>query len=645
MASSSDHGDAPFRPRIGGKRGQIKPQRVPTFRRSVLARMQQRFIRLATAGKSTGKRRGRGTAVGADVQEPPAYSRRCLVKARVVQMNAGGIAAARLHLDYIERDGVEQDGSKGELYGGAPSIDREALRSAVAGEKHQFRFIVSPEDGGVDLTVFTRALMDQVERDLGLRLVWGAVNHHDTDNPHVHIVVRGIDTRGRQVRIDREYISRRMRWRAQEIVTRELGPRAPAELDRQRDREVGQERSTGLDREIERLSSGSGGIDMADLATVSSPRQRGRLLGRLEVLERLALARRQAPGQWVLGEGWQGALRALGERGDIIKRIHAALPRRGDGARFHIVDGSAEQRSVEGVLRRKGLHDELRGDMYAVVEDGSGKAHYVRADAAALAHIDEGTIVRVSASRDTWAKGMDAAIVRFAALSDGVYDPNAHLGALKRAPLVIDGKEVEAPAVIAANVRRLERLARYHLVERLPDGRWRVPGDLVAQLKVRERTHPRVRVKVERIAPALSEQVRAGGPAWVDASTASAPYGFGAEVHAARTARRSRGQGVELPTESRPHSPGERLAFGERLARERGLRFVADPPAGYRGMLVELDAAGAGRYVAVVDERARTVAVVSRSLAPPGGAGRAVEILRRPDGTLILRRRELAKDA
>jgi len=123
------------------------------------------------------------------------------------------------------------------------------LRVAVAGKKHQFRFIVSPEDGGVDLTLFTRALMDQVERDLGRRLVWGAVNHHDTDNPHVHVVVRGVDTRGQEVRIDREYLSRRMRWRAQEIVTRELGPRAPAELERQRDREVGQERLR-IDREL-----------------------------------------------------------------------------------------------------------------------------------------------------------------------------------------------------------------------------------------------------------------------------------------------------------------------------------------------------------------------------------------------------------
>ena len=90
---------------------------------------------------------------------------------------------------------------------------------------------------------------------------------------------------------------------------------------------------------------------------------------------------------------------------------------------------------------------------------------------------------------------------------------------------------------------------------------------------------------------------------------------------------------------------GEERAVGERLARARGLRFVAEPPSGYRGMLAEVDTAGTGRYVAVVDERARTVAVVSRSLVPPDAVGRAVEILRRGDGSLALRRRDLAKDA
>ena len=122
---------------------------------------------------------------------------------------------------------------------------------------------------------------------------------------------------------------------------------------------------------------------------------------------------------------------------------------------------------------------------------------------------------------------------------------------------------------------------------------------------------------------------------------------FGAELRAVQQARQMRERGSEpaIPDANARHVAGEERAVGERLARARGLRFVAEPPSGYRGMLVELDAAGTVRYVAVVDERSRTVAVVSRSLVPPDAVGRAVEILRRADGSLALRRRDLAKDA
>jgi type IV secretory pathway VirD2 relaxase len=44
--------------------------------------------------------------------------------------------------------------------------------------------------------------MRQVEKDLAVRLRWGAVNHYNTDNPHVHIVVRGVDQAGHEVWID-----------------------------------------------------------------------------------------------------------------------------------------------------------------------------------------------------------------------------------------------------------------------------------------------------------------------------------------------------------------------------------------------------------------------------------------------------------
>jgi len=60
-------------------------------------------------------------------------------------------------------------------------------------DRHHFRFIVSPEDAGEmeDLRAFTRELMTDAERDLGTHLDWVAVDHWNTDNPHIHVLVRG----------------------------------------------------------------------------------------------------------------------------------------------------------------------------------------------------------------------------------------------------------------------------------------------------------------------------------------------------------------------------------------------------------------------------------------------------------------------
>src|SRR3546814_4400556 len=52
---------------------------------------------------------------------------------------------------------------------------------------------ISPEDAGdmADLRAFTRELMDDVARDLGTDLDWVAVDHWNTDNPHIHVLLRG----------------------------------------------------------------------------------------------------------------------------------------------------------------------------------------------------------------------------------------------------------------------------------------------------------------------------------------------------------------------------------------------------------------------------------------------------------------------
>src|SRR3546814_11658330 len=72
---------------------------------------------------------------------------------------------------------------RGSLYGReADRVDGKPFLERSAGDRHQFRFIVAPEDGAQydDLTPVVRRLMVQAEKDLGTRLDWVAVDHFNT---------------------------------------------------------------------------------------------------------------------------------------------------------------------------------------------------------------------------------------------------------------------------------------------------------------------------------------------------------------------------------------------------------------------------------------------------------------------------------
>src|SRR3546814_21110916 len=83
------------------------------------------------------------------------------------------------------------------------------------------RLIVSAEDGAEypDLKPYVRRLMTQVEQDLGTKLDWVAVDHFNTERPHTHIVLRGVDDQGDNLVIARESLSPGLRERASELAT------------------------------------------------------------------------------------------------------------------------------------------------------------------------------------------------------------------------------------------------------------------------------------------------------------------------------------------------------------------------------------------------------------------------------------------
>jgi len=492
-----------FRPRLGRRTG----HKEPTFRLAVIRKLGR------SASGWAGSRRAAAAhsrRVRYEIRPASSESRRCVVKARYVSLTREGAKAARAHLAYIEREGVEQDGSKGRLFDGAGDVERDEFAAKIPREKRQFRFIVAPEDGNeIDLRSYTTQLMERMEKDVGRRLRWAAVCHYNTDNPHVHIVVRGVDKVGQEVRIDRRYMSEGLRLRGQELATLELGPRTEADLQRQQNRDVTAERLTAIDRRLASWVSEEKTLSIATITEESTPRSKPAALARLQVLEQLQLVERTSASSWQFADGWQEELKSLGERGDIIKRIHRALPGRDVAHRlFEYRDGAG----IEGIVREKGLHDEDgRGGLYAVVETARDTAVYVRLDETTAASLREGMSVKLTCALQPWVKGTDHVIAREAATNGGLYSPAAHLKKLGDQPLAIDGRWVWPEDMMAVNRRRLERLARYNLATALPDGSWRVPANLVTILREREQTHPRFQLQVTPLRPER-DRSRTRGP-------------------------------------------------------------------------------------------------------------------------------------
>ena len=122
------------------------------------------------------------------------------------------------------------------------------------GDRHHFRLILSPEKGYeiADMRAYVCDVMQRIERDVGTKLDWIAIEHHNTDNPHAHILFRGKDEQGQDLILRREYISHGIRQRASEAATDLLGERTEREMEQAREKEVQAERFTSLDRTIER---------------------------------------------------------------------------------------------------------------------------------------------------------------------------------------------------------------------------------------------------------------------------------------------------------------------------------------------------------------------------------------------------------
>ncbi|MBW4708258.1 DUF3363 domain-containing protein [Roseobacter sp. YSTF-M11] len=525
------------------------------------------------------------------------------VKARIVKLNPQRGAtrgrsfvsakAVEAHLRYLERDGVTRDGEKGQVYSTDADIaDGRDFLDRGRDDRHQFRFIVSAEDGVdlSDLRQTTRDLMTQMEADLQTRLDWIAVDHYNTGHPHSHILVRGMTDDGKILNIAGDYIAHGIRERASGILTLELGRQTDLEVTDQLRREVNAERFTRLDRML--MAEQRANNEFADLRPdkdmlETMKRNRALLIGRAQYLEKLGLAQQIDPGVWHLNDSAEPTLRAMGERGDIIKSMYRALEandlegQRGTAQLTMHRDGLQQQ--IVGRLLAKELAGDGSGDRMQLVIDGTdGRVHQIELRADQCDGIGRGMIVSATPPL-TEPRAADWNILS-ATENDGNYRPSRHIEIATE-----QGITPDPDRFVAAHVRRLEALRRAGIVERHGDDHWSVPQDLpkrgTAYDRKRHGRGPRMAV----LSPiGLDQQVTHEGATWLDRELVAQrrdsvrETGFGAEAGRAMDRRKrvlvARADAVDLG-EGRIRAPKDLIQrlegrevdrVGRAMAAERG---------------------------------------------------------------------------
>ena len=474
------------------------------------------------AGQRPGSRLGRGhTAARFAGAKLTPMSRCVTIKTLLVnQRNASPQSLAK-HLRYIERDGAGRDGEPGRAYGPqTDEADLDAFKERCADDRHHFRFIVSPEDGAEldDLRTYTRHLVNRMEADLGTPLDWVAVDHWNTDNPHTHLIVRGRDDTGKDLIIAGDYIAHGFRHRAAELATEWLGPRTELEIQQTLGREMEQERWTSLDRTLQREAGDDGRVQIEQFNAPALQRQRLLLIGRLQRLQRLGLADETQPGSWAIHADAEKTLRALGERGDIIRTMQRAM--RGEPRELAVFEPGDDGQTILGRVAAKGLADELRDRGYLVIDGVDGKAHYVALNARdELANYPTGAVVELRGSAEVRAADKNIA----ALASDGLYRTDHHL-AIEQGR-VKPGRNPQE--VVAAHVRRLEALRRAGIVERVAEGLWKVPDDLAERGRQYDAQRlGGVAVEMKSHLP-IERQARVIGATWLDQQLIGGGKGLG----------------------------------------------------------------------------------------------------------------------
>jgi type IV secretory pathway VirD2 relaxase len=535
--------------------------------------------------------------------------------------------AVDAHLRYLERDGVTRDGDRGKAYSAFENeADGKAFVERGREDRHQFRFIVAPEDATemADLRGFTRDLMRQVELDLATRLDWIAVDHHNTGHPHTHIIVRGVLDDGRILNIAGDYIAHGVRHRASELVTRELGHQSEIELQTKLQNEVEAERVTRLDKMLLSEQQEQGVIDLrpGESTTFLVRENRNLMIGRVRHLERYGVATELEPGRWALSDRAEQVLKDLDHRNEAINSIHRALTRNGlaeeRGVGQFALHGEGLSEKIVGRVLTMGLAgDEMSERVHLIVDGIDGRVHHMEfKDPSRIEEVRRDMIIE-AAPVVSGPRPADRNIASNVEgdNDNGIYQPSRHLERV-RDSFERQGKDPEA--FVRSHVRRLEALRRAGQVERIDADNWKVPKDIVQRGQAYDLSQGGDGLRIRTLsAIGLDRQVASDGATWLDRQIIAEDRseirdsGFGREANKAisRRARRLVEMGLATAKDGNVRVPVDTVAtlerreierVGHQMARERGLTYMPPNAGDYvSGRLAGVASLVSGRFAMI----------------------------------------------
>ena len=311
---------------------------------------------------------------GASPRRTSMYCQRVIVN---VKYSAGGKRQWRKHGRYLERESAQEGAATTKTKLGLASQTRlpELLEKwQKAGDPRVWKIIISPENPGVDFEVMTVALLKRMSDDLDQALEWAGIVHLNTDHPHAHLVVRGVDAKGRPVELPREFIQHTLRGYVTEEVTRQLGPRTMEQIQAAQERDVQRLAPTRIDKEIVKLAAsersllneGQVYVPISEEATLTPWQEK-----RLAFLASAGLALRDR-GTWFLREDHQTVLNVLRLSNDRQR----ALLRHGAAISDHRLPFEIVTK-MKHVAGRVLLHeeDEMTGKISSTIEGVDGKLY------------------------------------------------------------------------------------------------------------------------------------------------------------------------------------------------------------------------------------------------------------------------------